>query len=525
MPSLAVMALLPEALAAQFGETPGVGPHATALYVQVADAAGAAEVIAKRLRGMTSFEVELEHLEIRGEAQAVGVKSVGLGRVRAEAFRALEEAGVAYTLTHGGEFWPHASLPPGFEGPPPTGSGFVSTVAVAVEGEETTLVELGAISERLSRGRAPVQYDAATPVGLYVPARPWRIFGVGPIHCIFSGKLRRQVVEQDLHDLAEYFRSSSSSSTVPIDWDHGEDSSLGQVLDLYVDDEDDGRGPGLYAVVGLTEAGRRQVQAHGGETERPHLWTSPTIYWGEMHSKTTGARISGAGMLRLALTPEPASDTRTIEPARLNVHETGGDAMEVEMDPENETEVEEMTLEEALAELMERDKKIAELEAKLAELEAEAPDVAEVMEASSRKDREIVQMRKQVEAYNVRVESMERDLANERANKAVDELMWAGKLRGDERAAALKAYHARGEVPEFWAMFSARPAGEVVPVGERRTHGADAATVDDAQLAQQLRAEIDKYAVEKGCSQAEAMAAIRKAKPDAWKRAITAVAS
>lgn len=164
--SLAVMAMLPPHMAAQFPPLDGVGPHVTILYAELlpGDVERAARVAADFIGAQRRpIRVDIGGLESRdtgnGVAHAVKVDAPGLAQLRAGLLGELEAQGVRFTLTYGGEWWPHATLSTEgevYDGHVPTGRGFVVDVRVGrktPDGTETYSVDLRTPTRLVWSGR------------------------------------------------------------------------------------------------------------------------------------------------------------------------------------------------------------------------------------------------------------------------------------------------------------------------------------------------------------------------------------
>lgn len=113
--TICTMVMIPASMAVDFPPMEGVGPHVTALFAIVdrehLDAFRA--VTEAVVRAYTPMMVELSgELEQRGAVRAVSVLSPDVEQLRDELLNAYDALPHRYQLTHGGEWWSHASIDP-----------------------------------------------------------------------------------------------------------------------------------------------------------------------------------------------------------------------------------------------------------------------------------------------------------------------------------------------------------------------------------------------------------------------------
>jgi len=172
--------------------------------------------------------------------------------------------------------------------------------------------------------------------------------------------------------------------------------------------------------------------------------------------------------------------------------------IEVEVDaekPEDETKAEPEKMGDSYDD---KDKKMTEA-AQLSET-AEPNMLAEVM-----------QLRAQNQKLSERLEVIEAEKRDVERREAVASLLREGKVSPSEETAAARAWDVRENMPEFWQMFSERPASSAVPLNEIG-HGASGAELNKATLAEQVKL----LAEEKGLNFSEALNLFRTNNPDAY---------
>lgn len=124
---------------------------------------------------------------------------------------------------------------------------------------------------------------------------------------------------------------------------------------------------------------------------------------------------------------------------------------------------------------------------------------------------EVMQLRAQNQKLSERLEVIEAEKRDVERREAVSTLLREGKVAPSEQSAAERAWDVRENMPEFWQMFSERPAASTVPLKEIG-HGASGAELNKATLAEQVKL----LAAEKSVSFSEALALYRETNPDAY---------
>lgn len=374
---------------------------------------------------------------------------------------------------------------------------------------------------RLAEG-APMatRPQPAAPAGMYVPGRPWRIMSTGQVRSRFSGDaLLREVTAADLSEAERYFAESQGDATVPIDWDHDDEQAhFGRVVDMYVHDEGDGRGPGLYAVPALTPAGVQRLAEYNGDSDS-YLYTSPEIVLGPVYAKR-GDRprlIANAAVTRLALTPWPKQAIDSISAAHLSeAAQTAPQGAEG-----NTMEELQAKLDEALATI---EALAAENEALKAEAKGKAEEGEQASEAAAQAAEKLAASETERQALSERAEKLDGERAKlaERVEKleahnravekkaAVDHLVLSERILPKERARAEQAYDLREQAPLLWGEYSERKAGHVKMDTDQLSHGGDPELLDDHQRATKQRAAAEKLMSEKGITYAAALSEVKK---------------
>ena len=113
-----------------------------------------------------------------------------------------------------------------------------------------------------------------------------------------------------------------------------------------------------------------------------------------------------------------------------------------------------------------------------------------------------------------RLEVIETEKRNMERDTAVSALLREGKIEPSQKTVAGKAWELKEVQPEFWQMFSERPAGQAVPL-QGIGHGASGREITRQTLDQ----EIKKLAAEKSISYSEALTTIRAQRPDFYTKA------
>ena len=380
------------------------------------------------------------------------------------------------------------------------------------------------------------------PEGLTI-GRPFKTLALGQVSSRMNGEAIGAPVSQELlEEMCRVYYERRDSDPVIIDWQHATSpfnggtpappesgNALGMIVDL------DLRSDGLYAVPAYNERGLKVVADAGGV-----LWSSPEYLHGEIFTRDGGDKVGDAQLLAITLTPRPAQSHSKIDRVTLN-------------EQEHETmDMNAMSVDELRAALAAKDAMVKELEQKLKDMSSEAEaklageleddkseemaekpsddDKAEAEKLGYDKDKEnkmsepaqlseaapnvlaeVMQLRAQNQKLSERLEVIEAEKRDVERREAVSALLREGKVAPSEEGAAQRAWDVREQMPEFWQMFSERPASSAVPLAEIG-HGASGAELNKATLAEQVKA----LAAEKNLSFSEALNIYRDTNPDAY---------
>jgi hypothetical protein len=380
------------------------------------------------------------------------------------------------------------------------------------------------------------------PEGLTI-GRPFKTLALGQVSSRMNGEAIGAPVSQELlEEMCRVYYERRDSDPVIIDWQHATSpfnggtpappesgNALGMIVDL------DLRSDGLYAVPAYNERGLKVVADAGGV-----LWSSPEYLHGEIFTRDGGDKVGDAQLLAITLTPRPAQSHSKIDRVTLN-------------EQEHETmDMNAMSVDELRAALAAKDAMVKELEQKLKDMsseaeaklagELEADESEEMAEKPSEDDKaeaeklgydkdkenkmsepsqlseaapnvlaEVMQLRAQNQKLSERLEVIEAEKRDVERREAVSALLREGKVAPSEEGAAKRAWDVREQMPEFWQMFSERPASSAVPLAEIG-HGASGAELNKATLAEQVKA----LAAEKNLSFSEALNIYRDTNPDAY---------
>jgi len=383
-------------------------------------------------------------------------------------------------------------------------------------------------------------YDV--PEGLTI-GKAFKTLALGQVSSRMSGEAIGAPVSQELlEEMVRVYRERREDDPVIIDWQHATSpyqsgtpappesgNALGMIVDLELRDD------GLYAIPAYNERGLKVVQDAGGV-----LWSSPEYLHGEIFTRDGGDKVGNAQLLAITLTPRPAQSHSKIDRVTLSEREKL-------MDFEN------MSADELKAALAAKDAMVKELEQKIKDMKSEAEaslsgeleaeemaeeskleeeeeTKAEAMGSGYDKERkmsepaqlsekitdanllsEVMQLRAQNQKLNERLEVIETEKREVERREAVSALLREGKVSPAEESAAAKAWDVRENMPEFWRMFSERPASSAVPLNEVG-HGASGEELNKATLAEKVKA----LATEKSLTFSEALNLYREQNPDQY---------
>lgn len=212
--------------------------------------------------------------------------------------------------------------------------------------------------------------------------------------------------------------------------------------------------------------------------------------------------------------------------------------------------LESMSVEDLRAMLIAKDEMVRELENKIAEMAAdneaklvEAEDEAEQMaeevtdepvdeaeqmtEEEKKKDyamseklaestllSEVQSLREANNKLSERIEAIEAEKRAVLAREAVGTLLREGRITPNEEKVAHSAFAMRELQPEFWQMFSERPANSAVPLTQIG-HGASGEEITKATLNRRVQ----ELQAEKGLTYSEALNQFRQDNPDYYAQA------
>src|SRR5210317_1223811 len=371
---------------------------------------------------------------------------------------------------------------------------------------------------------AVLSYDV--PEGLTI-GKPFKTLALGQVSSRMSGEaIGAPISKELLEEMVRVYRERRDADPVIIDWQHATSpfqggtpappesgNALGMIVELEL------RQDGLYAIPAYNERGLKVVQDAGGV-----LWSSPEYLHGEIFTRDGGEKVGDAQLLAVTLTPRPAQSHSKIDRVTLSEQEQL-------MDFEN------MSVDELKAALAAKDAMVKELEQKMKDLteeaeaslvgEYESEEMAEKPEDEKAKKMsepatlsekaepnllaEVMALRAQNTKLSERLEVIEAEKRDVERREAVSALLREGKVSPAEEGAAQRAWDVRDTMPEFWTMFSERPASSAVPLNEIG-HGASGEELNKATLAEKVKA----LATEKGLNFSEALNLFREQNPDQY---------
>jgi hypothetical protein len=402
--------------------------------------------------------------------------------------------------------------------------------------EKTTA--LRAYGEAVQLAEPAPTYEV--PDGLTI-GKPFKTLALGQVSSRMSGESIGQEIDLAmLTEMVRVYRKRRFSDPVIIDWQHATSpfnggppappesgNALGLIIDLEL------RHDGLYAVPAYNERGLSVVKNAGGV-----LWSSPEFICGEVYTRDGGALIGTAQLLAITLTPRPAQSHDKISRVTLNERISMIDNLES------------MSVEDLRAMLIAKDEMVRELENKIAEMAAdneaklvEAEDEAEQMaeevtdepvdeaeqmtEEEKKKDyamseklaestllSEVQSLREANNKLSERIEAIEAEKRAVLAREAVGTLLREGRITPNEEKVAHSAFAMRELQPEFWQMFSERPANSAVPLTQIG-HGASGEEITKATLNRRVQ----ELQAEKGLTYSEALNQFRQDNPDYYAQA------
>ena len=395
---------------------------------------------------------------------------------------------------------------------------------------------LRAYSEALS-----AQHTYDIPDGLTI-GRPFKTLSLGQVSSRMSGKdIGKEITREMLSEMVRVFNARRAEDPVVIDWQHATSpyqdgppappesgNALGLIADLELRDD------GLYAIPAYNERGLNVVSEAGGV-----LWSSPEFLAGDVFDRAGGSHIGTAQLLAVTLTPRPAQSHSKIDRVTLNERFADMDDLaNMDLDDLREMLIAKDEMVKRLEAQIKDMKKDAEskISSDSAALEEHDKDKEEKMGEDEDKEKKMAEdkkdhykmsetvspellsefnaLREKNEQMAKRLETIEQEKREIEKREAVSALLRDGRIEPSQESVAGKAWELREVQPEFWQMFSERPAGAAVPLQEVG-HGASGREINR----QSLDAEIKKLAAEKSISYSEALNQFRTSNPDFYTKA------
>lgn len=350
----------------------------------------------------------------------------------------------------------------------------------------------------------------AVPPGCEV-ARPLRVLNCGQVRQPETGDARGpDYTEAMLHEMARVVVERWQEDPVIIDHNHGSlfapmdpdaAAALGRVVGAWVEDEADGRGPGLFVIPAYNARGRAIVAANEG-----NLWTSPVVVPGPVYDRIGAepTKIADCLLLSLALTNSPAQVNSLLDLVSLS--RPGAAPFNAGALPGGEP----MTPEEMAAALEAAKAKIAELEAAKAAVEAKLAEYEAGMEGETdaeasaapaavpppAADAMSANIKATLDALSARVEKAEKEAAQAKDEAQAEKWLADGRIAPVERADFIEALSERRAGREKWflSQFGKRAPGSAVPLSAVG-HGAKVEPPKDERAAREAeRDRVQAYA-------------------------------
>lgn len=391
------------------------------------------------------------------------------------------------------------------------------------------------------------------PAGLTI-GKPFKTLALGQVSSRMNGESIGKEIDHDmLTEMVRVYNERRMADPVIIDWQHATSpfnggtpappesgNALGLIIDLEL------RSDGLYAVPAYNERGLEVVKNAGGV-----LWSSPEFISGDVFTRDGGALIGTAQLLAITLTPRPAQSHDKISRVILNERISMIDNLESmsvedlrsmliakdEMVRELEDKLKEMAAdnEAKLTEKSDEDeaKKMAESDEDEAKKMAESDDedkAKKMAHTPEHKDEKSYKMSEQLTEATLlsevqslreantklseRIEAIEAEKRAVEAREAVGALLREGRITPNEKPVAVSAWQMREKQPEFWQMFSERPANSAVPLTQIG-HGASGEEITKATLNKRIQ----ELQAEKGITYSEALNQFRTENPDYYAQA------
>tara|TARA_Y100001973_G_scaffold10555_1_gene14319 strand:+ start:8738 stop:10015 length:1278 start_codon:yes stop_codon:yes gene_type:complete len=396
-----------------------------------------------------------------------------------------------------------------------------------------------AYGEALQLSEPMPAYDV--PEGLTI-GKPFKTLALGQVSSRMNGDAIGQAIDADLlTEMLRVYNERKISDPVIIDWQHATSpfnggspappesgNALGLIIDLDLRDD------GLYATPAYNERGLEVVKNAGGV-----LWSSPEFIAGEVFTRDGGKPIGSAQLLAITLTPRPAQSNDKI--SRVTLSER----------PSMIDNLESMSVDDLRSMLIAKDEMVRELEDKLKEMKADAEskltekkDEEDAEKMAEKKDEEkaeklahtpdhnddkkgynmnensimlseVTALREANAQLSERLETIESEKRAVEMKAAVGALLREGRIAPSEENFANKAYELKELQPEFWQMFSERPANTAVPL-QQIGHGASGAEINKASLDERIK----EVAKDKGILFSEALKHVQKNETEFYNKAM-----
>jgi len=398
---------------------------------------------------------------------------------------------------------------------------------------------LRAYGEALQLAESVPAYDV--PDGLTI-GKPFKTLALGQVSSRMNGDAIGQAIDNELlTEMLRVYNERKNADPVIIDWQHATSpfnngapappesgNALGLIIDLDLRDD------GLYATPAYNERGLEVVKNAGGV-----LWSSPEFIAGDVFTRDGGTPVGTAQLLAITLTPRPAQSNDKISRVILNERLSMIDNLD------------NMSAEDMRSMLIAKDEIVRELEDKIKEMQADAEaqlteskaddDAEKLTEPEADEDAEVDASLKEADddkkSYNMsesnimlsevtalreantqlskRLEAIESEKRAVEMREAVGSLLREGRIAPAEKAFANKAFELKELQPEFWQMFSERPANTAVPL-QQIGHGASGAEITK----QALDTRIKETAKEKSISYSEALNYVQQNHSDFYNKAM-----
>jgi len=410
---------------------------------------------------------------------------------------------------------------------------------------------LRAYGEAVQLSEPAPTYDV--PEGLTI-GKPFKTLALGQVSSRMNGENIGQEIDLPmLTEMVRVYNERRLADPVIIDWQHATSpfnggtpappesgNALGLIIDLELRDD------GLYAVPAYNERGLETVKNAGGV-----LWSSPEFICGDVFTRDGGALIGTAQLLAITLTPRPAQSHDKISRVTLNERISMIDNLESmsvedmrsmliakdemvreleqkikDMAEDNEAKLTEKSDEDEPKKMAESDedepKKMAESDEDKAKKMAHTPEHKDEKQGYKMSEQlseatllsEVQSLREANTKLSERIEAIEAEKRAVESREAVGALLREGRITPKEQKVAQSAWQMRELQPEFWQMFSERPANSAVPLTQIG-HGASGEEISKASLNQRIQ----ELQAEKGLTYSEALNQFRTENPDYYAQA------